>query len=140
MTFTTNLSPSPSKPRRKERRQPASMNIRVKRIYEAQSKADGFRVLVDRLWPRGLSKEAACLDMWMRDISPSTALRNWFKHEPRRWKEFQRRYADQLNQQFEEVEKLREYARNGTLTLVYSAQNQVYNNAVALKTYLERIR
>jgi len=107
-------------------------------VYEAPSKEDGYRVLVDRLWPRGLSKEAACLDLWMREVSPSTALRRWFKHEPSRWDEFQRRYAAQLDQHSEEMEKLRAYARNGPVTFVYSAQNQEYNNAVALKAYLDR--
>jgi len=138
MTSSTTNSPSPNIPRTKRGTQPAPMNIRVKRVYEAPSKADGFRVLVDRLWPRGLSKEVACLDLWMREVSPSTALRNWFKHEPSQWDEFQRRYAAQLEQHSEEVEKLREYARNGPLTFVYGSRNEKLNNAVALKAYLDR--
>lgn len=114
------------------------LNIRLKRIYDSPSAGDGFRVLVDRLWPRGISKETAQLDLWLQDAGPSTALRKWFNHEGNRWKEFTRRYGDELNQQVEAVEKLRNFAQRGQLTLLYSASNQEWNNAVALKAYLEQ--
>ena len=114
------------------------LNIRLKRIYESPSRDDGFRVLVDRIWPRGLSKEAAHVDLWLREVAPSTALRKWFNHEASRWKEFSRRYAVELNHQTESVEKLRNMAKKGSLTLVFSASTQKWNNAVALKGYLEQ--
>ena len=114
------------------------LNIRIKRVYEAPSKEDGYRVLVDRLWPRGLSKEAAHLDLWLREVAPSNALRKWFNHDASRWKEFTRRYGAELDQQLEAVEKLRNIARRGRLTLLFSASNQKWNNAVGLKAYLEQ--
>jgi DNA-3-methyladenine glycosylase I len=114
------------------------LNIQLKRIYDSPSAGDGFRVLVDRLWPRGISKETVQLDLWLQDAGPSTALRKWFNHDGNRWKEFTRRYGDELNQQVEAVEKLRNIAQRGQLTLLYSASNQEWNNAVALKTYLEQ--
>ena len=114
------------------------LNINMKRVYDLPSAEDGFRVLVDRLWPRGLSKEAAQLDLWCREASPSTALRKWFNHEASRWQEFTHRYAVELDQQPEVVQKLRNVACKSGLTLVYSSQNQKLNNAVALKAYLDR--
>ena len=111
--------------------------IRLKRIYDSPSTKDGMRVLVDRLWPRGLSKEAAHVNLWLRDIAPSTALRKWFNHEASRWEEFSRRYAAELDQQPEAVEKIRTFMRKGRLTLLFSAKNQKLNNAAALKAYLE---
>ena len=113
------------------------LNIHIKRVFEAPSKEDGYRVLVDRLWPRGLSKEAAYLDLWLREVAPSTALRKWFNHEAYRWKEFTHHYAAELDQQPEAVERLRRIARTDRLTLLFSASNQKWNNAVALKAYLE---
>ncbi len=114
------------------------LNICLKRIYDSPSKSDGFRVLVDRLWPRGLSKESATLDLWCREAAPSTALRKWFNHEASRWQEFTHRYAAELDQQPESVDKLRIIAQRGRLTLLFSASNQKLNNAVALKAYLEQ--
>lgn len=114
------------------------LNIRLKRIYESPSTADGFRVLIDRLWPRGLAKESAGLDLWLQEVAPSTTLRKWFNHEASRWEEFTRRYAAELDQQTEPVEKLRNIARRVRLTLLFSASNQKWNNAVALKAYLEQ--
>jgi uncharacterized protein YeaO (DUF488 family) len=113
------------------------LNIRLKRINEAPSTEDGFRVLVDRLWPRGLAKEAAALDLWLRDVAPSTALRKWFNHEASRWMEFTHRYAAELDQQPETVGKIRRLLRKGKLTFLFSAKDQKLNNAVALKAYLE---
>ncbi len=114
------------------------LKIWLKRIYEPPSAEDGFRVLVDRLWPRGLSKEAAHVDLWLRDVAPSTALRKWFNHETGRWKEFTRRYASELDQQREAVERLRNMARTTKLTLLFSASNLEHNNAVALKSYVNQ--
>jgi DNA-3-methyladenine glycosylase I len=144
---TTNKVPSsltPTKRSPKSRTSKASnknskpLNIRLKRIYDSPSAGDGFRVLVDRLWPRGISKDNAQLDLWLREVAPSTALRKWFNHEANRWKDFTHRYAAELDQQPEAVEKLRHIAQTGRLTLLFSASNQKWNNAVALKAYLEQ--
>ncbi len=114
--------------------------IRLKRIYEAPASHDGSRVLVDRLWPRGLTKESAALDLWTREVAPSTALRKWFNHDHRRWEEFTHRYSLELEQQKDTVTRLRNMAKKGTLTLLFSASNQEWNNAVALKSYLEQAK
>lgn len=111
--------------------------IRCKRAYDEASPEDGTRVLVDRFWPRGVSKEDAALDEWCRGIAPSDELREWFDHEPERWDEFRRRYHDELDAKGEVVESLREEAEDGRLTLVYAARDREHNNAVALKKYLE---
>lgn len=113
------------------------MNLRVKRIYEPPDSADGYRVLVDGIWPRGVSKQQANLDDWLKDIAPSSELRRWFNHRPDRWKEFQRRYRRQLARKQEMVEDLRARAKAGTVTLLYSARNTSHNQAVALKAYIE---
>lgn len=112
-------------------------NIWLKRIYESPSTKDGARILVDRLWPRGISKEAAHLNLWLRDIAPSSGLRKWFNHKASRWEEFSCRYAAELEQQPEAVETIRTFMRKGRLTLLFSAKDQKFNNAVALKAYLE---
>ncbi len=114
-----------------------ALNIHIKRIYDSPSAGDGIRVLVDRLWPRGISKDNAHLDLWLKEIAPSTALRKWFNHEASRWKEFTNRYAAELNQQPEGVDKIRSLAGKGRLTLLFSTKEQKLNNAVALKAYLE---
>lgn len=121
----------------KSRTTPAS-GIRIKRVYDSPSPDDGFRILIDRLWPRGLSKEAARVNLWQKDLAPSTALRNWFQHDPGRWKDFQARYAIELDQNIEAVEDLWQQARHGPVTLLFGAKNEKYNNAVALKAYLSR--
>jgi uncharacterized protein YeaO (DUF488 family) len=108
-------------------------NVNVKRIYDPPAPGDGFRVLVDRLWPRGLSKDAAAFDEWMKDIAPSAELRRWFGHDPTRWDEFQRRYAEELNEHQELTDDLRKRAKCGPITLVYSARDETHNNAVALR-------
>jgi uncharacterized protein YeaO (DUF488 family) len=110
----------------------------IKRVYEPQSDADGFRVLVDRLWPRGLSKPKAAVDLWLRDVAPSAALRTWFNHDPVRWTEFRRRYAAELDRIPAVVDQLLTQARKGPLTLLYGAQHETCNNAVALKQYLSQ--
>jgi len=111
--------------------------IRVKRIYETASADDGFRVLVDRIWPRGVKKAAAAVDLWLRDVAPSTELRTWFSHDPAKWAEFRRRYHAELRRQGEAVALLQRKQAEGSLTLLFSAHDPLHNNAVALKEYLE---
>jgi uncharacterized protein YeaO (DUF488 family) len=112
------------------------MPFRVKRIYEAPSPRDGLRVLVDRLWPRGISKEAARLDLWLREISPSDALRKEFAHDHSRWKAFKSAYFRELGEQPDAVAQLRREGRGRVVTLLYAARDEVHNNAVALLEYL----
>ncbi|MDB6035427.1 MAG: hypothetical protein JWM16_5765 [Verrucomicrobiales bacterium] len=112
--------------------------IRVKRVYERAQKSDGARFLVDHLWPRGLKKEDVHVDRWIKSVSPSNELRSWFGHEPAKWNEFQRRYFAELDAQSDTWEALLESAREKDITLVYSAHDTEHNNAVALKTYLEK--
>lgn len=111
-------------------------DIRIKRVYEAPSGDDGFRVLVDRVWPRGMTKEKAAVDLWLKDVAPSTDLRKWFGHDPARWNEFRARYRAELEAQPALVEQLRARARNGPLTLVYSAHDEAHNQAVVLQEAL----
>jgi uncharacterized protein YeaO (DUF488 family) len=111
-------------------------HIRLKRAYEAPSPDDGVRVLVDRLWPRGVRKENAGIARWMKEIAPSTELRRWFGHDPTRWQEFRHRYRSELQQHPAELEELSELARNGTVTLVYGARDEAHNDAVVLREVL----
>jgi uncharacterized protein YeaO (DUF488 family) len=111
-------------------------NVRLKRAYEPAQSDDGSRILVDRLWPRGVSKADAALDQWMKEIAPSTELRQWFGHDPARWQEFQRRYAEEVGQQPALLRQLRDLARNGPVTLVYSAHDELHNDAVVLRQLL----
>ena len=113
------------------------MAFQVKRVYEAAVSEDGYRVLVDRIWPRGLTKEKANIDLWLKDIAPSTAIRQWFKHDPHKWTEFQKRYFLELKQHKDYVALLRQRAKAAKVTLLYAAKEEKYNNAVALKSYLE---
>jgi uncharacterized protein YeaO (DUF488 family) len=115
-----------------------SIELMIKRVYEPPSAADGFRVLIDRLWPRGLSKAKVAVDLWLRDIAPSTALRTWFNHDPARWTEFRRRYAAELDRIPAVVDQLLNQVRQGRVTLLYSAQHETCNNAVALSEYLRQ--
>ncbi|CUS39077.1 conserved hypothetical protein [Candidatus Nitrospira nitrosa] len=110
--------------------------ILVKRIYEPASTSDGFRVLVDRIWPRGIAKADAKLHLWLRDIGPSTALRTWFNHDPTRWTEFQRRYHAELEQQSTVLATITAQAKASPVTLVYSAKDEQHNQAVALRSFL----
>ena len=114
------------------RRIPAA-NVRLKRAYESPSANDGTRVLVDRLWPRGVAKADAAVDVWHKDLAPSTALRKWFGHDPARWPELRKRYAEELRQHPELFDQLRELARAGPVTLVYSAHDELHNDAVVLR-------
>ena len=112
--------------------------IRVKRVYDPPEAHDGSRVLVDYLWPRGLSKEALQASAWLKQVAPSDALRQWFGHEPPKWKEFQRRYFAELTAKPAAWRPLLEAARRGNLSLLFSARDAEHNNAVALKSFLER--
>jgi uncharacterized protein YeaO (DUF488 family) len=111
-------------------------SIQLKRAYEPPAAADGTRILVDRLWPRGVKKTAAAIDKWAKDIAPSTELRQWFGHETDRWDEFRRRYTAELEQKADLVNELRDLAQKGPITLVFSAHDQTHNDAVVLKKVL----
>jgi len=113
--------------------------INLKRVYEGASPSDGFRVLVDRLWPRGISKEEAHIDEWLRDIAPSTELRKWFGHDPEKWPEFQRRYRDELKSNKQSLEKLLADTAGKDITLVYASREQKYNNVTVLKEVLKEL-
>ena len=113
--------------------------INLKRVYEGASQSDGFRVLVDRLWPRGISKEEAHIDEWLRDIAPSTELRKWFGHDPEKWPEFQRRYRDELKSNKQSLEKLLADTAGKDITLVYASREQKYNNVTVLKEVLKEL-
>ena len=113
------------------------MGIAIKRVYEPAAKADGYRVLIDRLWPRGLKKESVQLDLWVKELAPSTALRQWFGHDPARWDGFRHRYATELDALAEQWRPLAERAARHTVTLLYGARDEEHNNAVALKAYLD---
>ncbi len=121
----------------KAARVPAS-HVRLKRAYEPAAPEDGVRVLVDRLWPRGLRKEGVALDRWMKDLAPSTELRRWFGHDEERWPEFHRRYASELQQHTAPLDELRELAREHTVTLVFAARDAEHNDAVVLRDVLLR--
>lgn len=111
-------------------------NVRLKRAYEPSAAADGTRILVDRLWPRGVKKVDAAIDQWAKDIAPSTALRKWFGHDPARWQEFRSRYAAEVHAHPEKLGELRALAKRGRITLVFSAHDEDHNNAVALRGLL----
>ena len=110
--------------------------LHIKRVYEAPASTDGLRILVDRLWPRGLTKEKAALDHWLKDIAPSNALRHWFGHDPEKWAEFQQRYYEELRAKPDAVKELRDMIGNQTATLLYAAHDSAHNNAVALRDFL----
>jgi uncharacterized protein YeaO (DUF488 family) len=112
--------------------------FKLKRVYEAPSPKDGFRVLVERLWPRGISRERAKLDLWLKDVAPSTTLRKWFNHEQAKWKEFQKRYGAELKEKKDAVRLLREKGKQGTVTLVYAAHDEQHNAPLVLRHVLER--
>jgi uncharacterized protein YeaO (DUF488 family) len=114
----------------------AAANVRLKRAYEPPAHGDGARILVDRLWPRGVTKQSAAIDEWLKDIAPSTALRQWFGHDPARWPEFRRRYADEVHRNPEHLDKLRAWAQHGPVTLVFSAHDEIHNDAIVLRDLL----
>ena len=112
------------------------MKVRVKRIYEPVAATDGVRILVDRLWPRGISKSGVKLDFWLPDIGPSTVLRRWFNHDPQRWTEFRRRYHAELKKKGTLLSTIRKQAKGRLVTLLYSAKDERHNQAVALQGFL----
>ena len=112
--------------------------IRIKRVYEGPARDDGRRILVERLWPRGMKKEALVAEAWMKDVAPTTALRRWFNHQPERWEAFRERYAAELSANPEAVAPLRALARRGTVTLLYSAHDEDHNSAVVLRDFLRK--
>jgi len=113
------------------------VTIELKRAYEPPSPNDGRRVLVERLWPRGLSKERAAIDLWLKDVAPSPELRRWYGHDHDKWPEFQRRYRDELRAREAELEQLRELARTGPLTFVFGSRDTEYNSAAVLREVVE---
>ncbi len=112
--------------------------IRLKRVYEKPAKEDGLRILVERLWPRGFTKQKAKVDLWLKDIAPSTELRKWFGHDPAKWEQFRKRYEAELKRKTDSLKLLRQKAKEGTITLVFAARDEKHNNAVVLKRFLER--
>jgi uncharacterized protein YeaO (DUF488 family) len=121
---------------RTNRRSGSRPAIRVKRVYEPAAPTDGLRVLVDRLWPRGMSRTAVAADLWLKDVAPSTALRRWFAHDPAKWDAFKRRYFAELDANRAALVPLIEAARRGPVTLLFSAADERHNQAVALREYL----
>ncbi|WP_052885914.1 DUF488 family protein [Vulcanisaeta distributa] len=114
------------------------MRIKVKRVYDEPDLSDGVRVLVDRLWPRGLSRERARIDVWLRDLAPSDELRRWFNHDPAKWDEFRLKYWSELDRNINDLSKLLSIIRgNGAVTLLYATRDKLRNNAVALAEYLK---
>jgi uncharacterized protein YeaO (DUF488 family) len=116
------------------------MGFQIKRVYDKPAKADGRRVLVDRVWPRGLTKKEARIDDWLKEIAPSARLRKWFGHDRARWTEFKKRYGAELKAQREELEQLAQSARKRRITLLFGAKDIAHNNAVALKEQIEKLR
>ena len=114
--------------------------IKIKRIYDIPSKNDGFRILVDRLWPRGLTKEKAKVDLWLKEIAPSDQLRKWYAHDPKKWAEFRKKYFKDLDMKEELVNQIIEKMKGADVTLLYSSKEEKINNAVALKEYITKWR
>jgi uncharacterized protein YeaO (DUF488 family) len=112
------------------------MKIKIKRVYEKPEKDDGFRVLVDRLWPWGLTKEKAAADLWLKEIAPGNELRKWFGHEPEKWSEFRKKYLLELKENKKSVSELKDCVKKGPVTLIYAAKDQVHNEALVLKELL----
>jgi uncharacterized protein YeaO (DUF488 family) len=112
------------------------MAVKIKRIYDPAAKSDGYRVLVDRLWPRGIKREHAEIDDWARELAPSQELRHWFGHDPKRFDEFRRRYVEELHDHEEKLQALRQRARKGTVTLLFAARDTEHNNAAVLAEVL----
>lgn len=108
------------------------MSVNIKRAYEKAAKSDGFRILVDRIWPRGISKEEAKIDLWLKEIAPSSELRKWFDHDEEKWLEFKKRYLKELKRNKEAVEHLKEKIKDGKVSLIYAAKDEKHNNAVVL--------
>ena len=112
--------------------------LKIKRVYNPFAKSDGYRILVDRVWPRGIIKAEANIDLWLKEIAPSTQLRQWFNHDPEKWSEFKKRYFKELSNQKELIATLLEKTHKHKITILFGAKDEKYNNAVALKEYLEK--
>lgn len=112
------------------------MKIKIKRVFETPEKDDGTRILVDRLWPRGIKKEKLKADLWLKEIAPSTELRKWFQHDPEKWPLFKKKYQQELKQAGKAVNILKEYQKKGSLTLLYAAKDELHNNAVVIREFL----
>ena len=134
------IDPWLSKPPFSRTRPIDNMNVRLKRVYEKPDKGDGVRILVDRLWPRGLSKKKAQVDFWLKEIAPTSELRKWFRHDPKKWDEFQKRYEQEIRRKDDLMKILKRRARQGAITLIYAARDEKHNEAVVLKHFLERGR
>ncbi len=117
---------------------PIMSEVKIKRVYDAPDGDDGTRILVDRLWPRGLTKERACVDVWLKDIAPSTELRKWFGHDPAKWEQFRERYHRELEANVNLVSLLKEKLKGGAVTLLFAAKDAEHNEAVALQEWLNR--
>jgi len=115
------------------------MVIQLKRVYEKSESSDGIRILVERLWPRGLSKEKAKVDIWLKDAAPSTELRKWFNHDPSKWEEFKKRYYDELQKKEQVLKNVIGHQHKEKVTFVYASKEEEFNNAVALKEYVEKL-
>ncbi len=115
------------------------MAINIKRVYEHPDESDGKRILVDRLWPRGLTKEKAKVDLWLKDIAPTTVLRKWFGHDPEKWEEFRKRYLNELRENKEQVTLLKEEIKKGPVSLIYGAKDKLHNEALVLKDALKKL-
>ncbi len=111
--------------------------LRIKRVYDAPQASDGFRILIDGLWPRGMKKTDAAIDLWLKEIAPSKSLRAWFNHDPEKWMEFKKRYFQELNSKQDSINLILEKSKTAVITLLYSAKNEKYNNAVVLQRYLK---
>jgi uncharacterized protein YeaO (DUF488 family) len=111
--------------------------IQLKRVYEKPSPKDGLRILVDRLWPRGLTKARAAVTLWLKDVAPSTELRKWFGHDPAKWGQFQARYRKELGEKTDALDRLRQKSKEDTVTLLYGARDEQHNEALVLKSILE---
>ena len=112
--------------------------IKLKRAYEKHGRDDGHRILVERLWPRGLTKRQAKIDLWLKDVAPSTELRRWFGHDPDKWNEFRQRYQKELKQKDQLIKLLRRKAKAGTITLIYAARDEEHNGALVLQRFLQK--
>ena len=112
--------------------------MKIKRVYDKPDKDDGLRILVDRLWPRGLTKEKACIDLWLKDIAPSTELRKWFGHDPAKWDEFRKRYREELEMNKAQTSLLNKTLEKGEVTLVYGSRDEEHNEALVLKELFSR--
>jgi len=114
----------------------AAANVKLKRAYEPPAASDGTRILIDRVWPRGVDKANAAIDQWDKSIAPSTMLRNWFRHDPARWQEFRRRYTNEIRRHRERLDELRARAQSDRITLVFAAHDKIHNHAVVLRDIL----